>query len=78
VHAVAVTGQVKFYDEATAWGLILGSDGCLYVVRGNRLPGPPLRVDEHVLFEPQPAPGGPRASGVRRLRAAEAMREEKD
>jgi hypothetical protein len=40
----AVTGQVKFYDEPTAWGLILGDDGGLYVVRGNRLPGPPLRI----------------------------------
>ncbi len=72
----AVTGRVKFYDEPTAWGLILGDDGGLYAVRGNRLPGPPLRIGEQVRFEPQPAPGGLRAAAVRRLRAAEASREE--
>ena len=64
-------GQVKFYDEPTAWGLILGVDGDLYAVRG-RLPGPPLEVGEQVLFEPQAAPGGPRAAAVRRLKSAGA------
>ena len=65
-------GQIKFYDESTAWGVIVGDDGGLYVVRGARLPGPPLQVGERVAFEPQPAPGGPRASAVRRLRASDA------
>ena len=71
---MGVNGQVKFYDEETAWGLILGDDGGLYGVRGTRLPGPPLQVGEKVLFEPQPAPGGPRAAGVRRLRMPEPSR----
>ena len=75
--AVAVNGQVKFYDEDTAWGLIQGDDGGLYGVRGTRLPGPPLQVGEHVLFEPQAAPGGPRAAGVRRLRMPEPSRKGK-
>jgi cold shock CspA family protein len=74
---VAVIGEVKFYDEASAWGLILGADGGLYVVRGTQLPGAPLRVGEQVSFEPQPAQGGPRAARVRRLRAVEAARERK-
>ena len=60
-------GQVKFYDETTAWGLILGSDGALYGVQRARLPGPPLQIGERVRFEPQEAPGGPRAADVRRL-----------
>ena len=67
-------GQVKFYDEPTDWGLILGADGALYGIRGTRLPGPPLQVGERVRFEPQPAPGGPRATDVRRLQAAAARR----
>ncbi|HEV8438129.1 MAG TPA: hypothetical protein VGT40_08545 [Methylomirabilota bacterium] len=69
-----MTGEVKFYDEATAWGLILGADGALYVVRGGRLLGAPLRIGDTVIFEPQPAPGGPRATAVRRLRGMEAPR----
>jgi cold shock CspA family protein len=60
-------GEVKFYDEATAWGLVLGDDGALYVVRGSRVPGAPLAVGERVLFDPQPARGGPRAAALRRL-----------
>lgn len=62
-----MNGQVKFYDEPSAWGLIVGDDGALYVLRGGQLPGPPPRVGEPVVFEPQPAPGGLRASGVRRI-----------
>jgi hypothetical protein len=61
-----VIGKLKFYDEATAWGLIVGDDGGLYGVRGSQLPGPPPRVGEVLLFESQPAPGGPRAIAVRR------------
>ena len=67
-------GQIKFYDESMKWGVIVGDDGGLYVVRGAQLPGPPLQVGERVAFEPQSAPGGPRAAAVRRLRAAEAPR----
>jgi cold shock CspA family protein len=64
-------GQIKFYDEPSAWGIILGDDGALYVVRGARIPGPPLRVGERVAFEPRPAPGGPRAAAVRRVSSSE-------
>lgn len=68
-------GQIKFYDEPTAWGIILGDDGALYVVRGTRIPGSPLQVGDRVAFEPRPAPGGPRASSVRRVASAKAPRE---
>jgi cold shock CspA family protein len=61
-----MTGQVEFYDEACAWGLIRGDDGRLYELRGAQLPGPPPREGDHVLFDPQPAPGGPRAQALRR------------
>ncbi len=67
-------GLIKFYDESTAWGVILGADGGLYAVRGARLNGPPFQIGERVVFEPQPAPGGPRATAVRRIRGAEAPR----
>jgi len=60
-------GQVKFYDEPTQWGLILGSDGALYGMQRLRLPGPPLQVGDRVQFEPHAAPGGLRAREVRRL-----------
>ncbi len=68
-------GQIKFYDEPTAWGIILGDDGALYVVRTARIPGPPLRVGDRVVFEPRPAPGGPRASSVRRVATVRTPRE---
>ena len=71
-HALVVDGQIKFYDESTAWGLILGDDGGLYVVRGTLLSGPPLQVGDRVVFEPRPAPGGPRAAGVQRVASVEA------
>lgn len=71
-HAPTVDGQIKFYDESTAWGVILGDDGGLYVVRGTQLSGPPLQVGDRVVFEPRPAPGGPRAAGVQRVASAEA------
>ena len=67
-------GQVKYYDEPTDWGLILGTDGALYGVHRARLPGPPLQVGERVRFEPQEAPGGPRAADVRRLSSAGTQR----
>jgi cold shock CspA family protein len=66
-----VVGQIKFYDESTAWGVILGADGGLYAVRGTQLAGSPVQVGERVVFEPQPAAGGPRAAAVRRVRGAQ-------
>ena len=63
-----MVGQVKFYDVSMGWGVILGADGGLYAVRGPQLQGPPLSVGERVVFKPQPAQGGPRATAVRRLR----------
>ena len=65
-------GQVTFYDESTAWGVILGDDGGLYAVRGTLLSGPPRQVGDRVVFEPRPAPGGPRAAGVQRVASVEA------
>jgi cold shock CspA family protein len=67
-----ISGQVEFYDEPTAWGLIRGDDGHLYDLRGNQLGGSLPRVGDRVLFEPQAAPGGPRAVGVRRAKPAAA------
>jgi cold shock CspA family protein len=65
-------GQVKFYDERSAWGLVLGDDGKLYGVTGARpTDAAAFTEGEYVLFEPQAAPGGPRAAAVRRLRSAE-------
>jgi len=63
-----VIGQIKFYDESTAWGVIQGADGGLYAMRGDQLAGPRPTVGDHVVFEVQPAPGGPRAIAVRRTR----------
>jgi cold shock CspA family protein len=77
-NAVAVNGHVRFYDEDTAWGVIQGDDGGLYGVRGSGLPGPPLQVGEEVRFEPQSAPGGPRAALVRRLRMPDPPRKGKN
>jgi len=65
-------GQIKFYDESVGWGVIMGVDGRLYGVRGRRLPGPPLRVGERVIFEPEVVPGGPRAASLRRVSAPPA------
>jgi cold shock CspA family protein len=67
----AMRGQVKFYDRTTAWGLVLGDDGKLYGVTGARTPDTALTEGEYIFFEPQAAPGGPRAAAVRRLRPAE-------
>ena len=68
-------GQVKFYDETAAWGLVLGDDGKLYGVTSPRPRATEtLTEGEYVLFEPQAAPGGLRAVAVRRLRPAETPR----
>ena len=66
-----MVGQIKFYDDSTAWGVILGADGGLYAMRGTQLAGPPPEVGERVIFDPQPAPGGPRATAVRRVRGVQ-------
>jgi cold shock CspA family protein len=67
-----ITGQVEFYDDACAWGLIRGDDGRLYDLRGGQIAGPPPRVGDRVTFEPQAAPGGPRAGSVKRRGPAPA------
>lgn len=60
-------GELRFYDDASRWGVILGEDGCLYMLRAGDVPAPAPRVGEKVAFEPAPGPGGLRASTVRRL-----------
>jgi cold shock CspA family protein len=65
-----INGQIEFYDEESDWGLIRGDDGHLYELRSAQLASP--RVGDKVLFEPQPASGGPRAVAVRRLKPAPA------
>jgi cold shock CspA family protein len=65
----AVIGQIKFYDDTTAWGIIQGADGGLYAMRGDQLAGPRPAMGDRVVFEVQPAPGGPRAIAIRRTRA---------
>src|SRR5262245_46653881 len=67
-HASDVIGQIKFYDEATAWGVIEGADGGLYAMRRDQLAGPRPQVGDRVVFEVQPAPGGPHAIAIRRTR----------
>ena len=68
-----ISGQVEFYDEPSGWGLIRGDDGRLYDLRASQLAGPLPRVGDRVLFEPQAASGGPRATGVRRIKPAAAL-----
>ncbi|HEU4437817.1 MAG TPA: hypothetical protein VFT36_01130 [Methylomirabilota bacterium] len=62
---VIKTGRIEFYDRPTAWGLILGDDQELYVVRGRDGRGAMPRVGERVAFEPQTAGDGKRAAEVR-------------
>ncbi len=59
------TGRIEFYDRPTAWGLIMGDDQELYVVRGRDGRGMMPRVGERVAFEPQTAGDGKRAAEVR-------------
>jgi len=61
-----VIGHIKFYDESTAWGVIQGVDGGLYAMRRDHLAGSRPEVGDRVVFEVQPAPGGPRAIAIRR------------
>jgi cold shock CspA family protein len=65
----SVIGRIKFYDESTAWGIIQGADGGLYAMRGDQLAGPRPEIGDRVVFEVQPAPGGPRAIAIRRTRS---------
>ena len=62
-----MTGRIEFYDEPTAWGVILGEDGRVYVVRGTRAPGAGPRVGDTVIFEPRDTTTGLRADTVRRV-----------
>jgi len=62
-----MTGQLRFYDRATAWGVIIGDDGTLYMLDGQHLTAPPLRLGERMRFEPATGPGGLRATGIERL-----------
>ncbi|OGK79680.1 MAG: hypothetical protein A2X52_04855 [Candidatus Rokubacteria bacterium GWC2_70_16] len=65
-----MTGRIEFYDEPTAWGVILGEDGRVYVVRGSRAPGAAPRVGDTVSFEPRDTTTGLRADAVRRAAPA--------
>src|SRR5262245_10171095 len=62
-----ITGQVEFYDDSSAWGLIRGEDGILYDLRGGQMAGPAPRVGDRVTFDPQDVPGAPRAGNVKRI-----------
>jgi len=62
---VIKTGRIEFYDRPTAWGLIIGDDQDLYVVRGRDGRGTAPRVGERVSFETQSGGDGKRATEVR-------------
>jgi cold shock CspA family protein len=62
---VIKTGRIEFYDRPTAWGLIVGDDQELYVVRGRDGRGLVPRVGERVSFEAQALGDGKRAAEVR-------------
>src|SRR5215813_6311795 len=53
----AMTGRLRFYDIPTAWGVVVGDDGHLYMLQGQPTSGAPLRVGERVRFEPSTGPG---------------------
>jgi hypothetical protein len=62
-----MTGYMTFYDEPSSWGLIMGDDERLYVVRGRHVLGFAPRVGEKVRFEPEETGQGLKALAVRRL-----------
>jgi cold shock CspA family protein len=62
---VIKTGRVEFFDRPTLWGLILGDDQELYVVRGRDGRGALPRVGERVAFESKTTGDGKRAAEVR-------------
>jgi len=65
-----MTGSLTFYDEPSAWGLIMGEDDRVYVVRGSQVLGVPPRVGDKVRFEPDQQGRGLRALAVRRTAEA--------
>jgi cold shock CspA family protein len=67
-------GRLRFYDAPTAWGLIVGDDGRLYVVRGPSMHEPSPQEGEHVSFEPVRTSNGLRALGVRRMEPKTSLR----
>ena len=54
-----MTGRLRFYDHAAAWGVIIADEGGLYMLFGQPAVGVPLREGERVRFEPVAGPGGP-------------------
>jgi len=64
----SLRGRLSFYDASTNWGLIAGDDGRLYAVRGDQFSGAQPKPGERVSFAPLESAGGPRATGVERLR----------
>jgi cold shock CspA family protein len=64
-----VTGELKFYDARSGWGVIKGDDTRLYAVTQANVAERPLRVGDRVNFEPRPMAGGPQATAVRRQSA---------
>jgi cold shock CspA family protein len=65
-----MTGQVTFLDEPTGWGLILGDDGRVYVLRRRDTQAPVLRPGDPVAFEPLATRRGMLAVAVQRRPAA--------
>ena len=68
-----INGQIEFYDEdsqdvVSSAATTATCTSCA----ATQLAGPAPRVGDKVLFEPQPASGGPRAVAVRRLKPAPA------
>jgi len=61
-----MTGHMTFYDDRSAWGLILGDDERVYVVRGSHVLGASPRVGDKVRFEPAETGSALRALAVRR------------
>ncbi len=61
-----MTGTMTFYDEPSAWGLIMGDDERIYVMRGVHVIGAPPRVGDKVRFEPDEAGRALRAVAIRR------------
>jgi cold shock CspA family protein len=61
------TGRLRFYDGPTAWGLIVGDDGHLYMLHGRDVLGTPLREGERVRFAPVRRAGGLSAIRVQRV-----------
>lgn len=61
------TGRLRFYDGPTAWGVIVGDDGDLYMVQGRDVLGTPLREGERVRFAPVRRAGGLCATRVQRV-----------